>query len=600
GMAQDTSSKVYFIASKSGLYKKSETEKNQLKIYNGEVYSVFVDRNNILWYSSSNGIFYQGLDELSQAKEPTILNESLKIPKSPINGISQSKNGSIWLKNSTHLYQVISPSQQAIQYSSGDDLLNNYILSYTEDSEGNLWIGYSGGLQRIINNKNIRNLFPDELNSSIASVLSDALGNVWVSSNKWIYRYDGITKELENISQKLNLDIGHGIIKQLTNNHILIIHEDGIYEIDPQTEKVVVTNRIKLKGIGDAFFNKQGELFVLSNSLGLLYYFENYKESYLVLQNEHTSNLLGLTEHNGKLMGVNNNTLVRFNGNSFIKEKKFPYALSAINSIDNKLWLGTSKGVAIYDDFTTELVQLDDNLVVKSILPSRNRNHVWIGTNLGVYYFNIEQLQTVFKITSKEGLSGNEVMQNGLYLDTNGLLWIPTYHGLSNFNLKGTIDSKSSPKCYLENVKVNDEPIDFDTHKVWKYDENNLAFELSGLFYSDEKSVVFEHYLRNSKGAQSYFRSTKENVVYYNNLAPGSYEFVYRARGKDGIWSYTSSYSFQIEKPIWQTWLFRIAAFLISILLLYSVYKINVRRIEQQKKQLEKTVKERTKDLELA
>lgn len=217
GMCQDTSANYYFIAAKNGLYLIHDNAWSRLS--DKEIYSVFVDKNNKIWYASANGLFYLPVPSLVAKQTPQMLNEQLDMPKTPINGISQSKSGSIWLKNSTHLYQVISPQQKAIQYSSGSDLLNNFILSYAQDSEENLWIGYSGGLQRIINNKNIRNLFPETLNSYIASVMKDPLGNMWISTNKWVYRYNTQNNQLENISKKLGLKLGMGLIKPLANTH---------------------------------------------------------------------------------------------------------------------------------------------------------------------------------------------------------------------------------------------------------------------------------------------------------------------------------------------------------------------------------------------
>ncbi|NOR86846.1 MAG: transporter substrate-binding domain-containing protein [Bacteroidales bacterium] len=598
GMCQDTATTFYFIAAKKGLFLIDEDKKLTKKVFNSEIYSVFIDKKNTIWFSSPRGLFYQSIKDLQEDRAPKLLNKQLQMPKTPINGITQSNNGSIWLKNSTHLYQVISPQQAAIQYSSGDDLLNNFILSYTEDSEENLWIGYSGGLQRIINNKNIRNLFPDELNSYIASVLLDPLGNVWVSSNKWIYRYHAETEKLQNFSHTLGLKLGHGILKLLPNNNILLIHKDGIFEINPKTLKIVFNKKMRLQGLSDAFISSKGELFILGSRMGLVYHFVNYKKDYTLIQDENTSNILGLVEFENTVLGIKGNTIVKFNGKQFVEKQKFTASISAIGNIDNTIWLGSSKGLMLLQKDTIKTISLGNNIIIKSIIPSKNRNHLWVGTNLGVYYFNIEQLQIVFKMNAKEGLSGNEVIQNGLYLDHNGLLWISTYHGLSNFNIKGTLDARSSPRCYLEDVKVNDSSFDFLVQNEFQYNQNNFAFELSGLFYSDEKSIIYEHYLRNNISSQNYFRSNKEHTIYYNNLSPGDYEFVYRAKGKDGIWSYTSGYSFSIEKPIWQTWSFRIISIILFALFLYTIYKVNVRRIIQQKKQLEKVVKERTIDLE--
>lgn len=334
--------------------------------------------------------------------------------------------------------------------------------------------------------------------------------------------------------------------------------------------------------------------------MGLVYYFSDYKSKVLILKNEHTSNLLDLAEYNNEILGVNNSNLVVFNNSHFIEKQKFNSALSSIRNIDKTLWIGSNDGLIIYRHDSLEKIPLSKNMVIKSIIPSRNRNHLWIGTNDGIIYFNIEQAQSVFKITAKDGLSGNEVIQNGLYLDNKGLLWVSTYHGLSNFNLKGSIETQSSPRCYLEDLKVNDISISFKEHQKLKYNQNNISFELSGLFYSDEKSVIFEHYLRNNNSSPNYFRSNKEHTIYYNNLFPGDYEFIYRAKGKDGIWSDSSAYSFTIEKAFWQTWAFMITTFILAMLILFLIHKMNVRRIEQQKNHLEKIVKERTVDLEEA
>lgn len=600
-MDQDTALKYYFLATPEGLFSFDKVKKKIEKEIDGPVYSVFIDRKNQIWYSSSKGIFYDDIDGFLHSKNHQALNEKIQIPVSPINGISQSKSGSIWLKNSTHLYQVISPQQKAIQYSSGNDLLNNFILSYTEDNEENLWIGYSGGLQRIINNKNIRNLKPDELNSYISSAIDDPLGNIWVSTNKWVYKYNIETDQLENISQKWGLKLGPSIIKSLTNNHLLIINEEGIFEINPQNNQLVYQNKTSLRGLSDAFFSSKQELFIIANRMGMVYYFPDYKADFIALKNALTSNILGLVEWNKEVVGINNNQLIVFNGNNFAKKREFENDLTSIGVIDQKLWLGSIGSLIRLDGDETQKIQLDEHLAIKSLIPSRNRNHLWMGTNWGVYYFNLENQETIFKISAEDGLSGNEVIQNGLYLDQKGLLWISTYHGLSNFNIKGTLEAQTSPKCYLETVSVNETPILIKEDNLFEHSENNFSFELSGLSFSDEKSVIYEHYLRHDiRGLQNFKRQSNEHWVYYNNLPPGKYQFIYRAKGKDDIWSYTNSYSFSISKAFWQEWWFIGGSAIMALLLLFIIYKLNVRRIEAQKKQLEQLVKERTIDLENA
>jgi serine phosphatase RsbU (regulator of sigma subunit) len=126
------------------------------------------------------------------------------------------------------------------------------------------------------------------------------------------------------------------------------------------------------------------------------------------------------------------------------------------------------------------------------------------------------------------------------------------------------------------------------------------VFEISALSFTDEQSVEYEFYLRGAGNNYSSYHRGEEFKAYYNNLPPGQYEFIYKAKGKNNLWGYAESFSFTINKAWYQTWVFRAGLVIFIILFAYLFYKGRVRAIQQQKKKLEQLVRERTHELEEA
>ncbi len=360
-----------------------------------------------------------------------------------------------------------------------------------------------------------------------------------------------------------------------------------------------------LDGLESIFISSEGELFILTGKKGVIYYYPDRNSKPLIYQSKQTASVYQMVEYEGKLIGGSSKGLVQFNGNKFYTYLDLERSVWSMFVNEGILWLGTDRGIGYMDNdrfiqlgFQKDLQQ--DHNVIKTIIPAISRNHLWIGTNSGLAYFNKDNHKVEFKIDSKEGLSGDEITTNGLFIDENCLFWIGTYHGISNFNIKVKKEEVYSPRVYLENIMMNGKKIDISSDRKFRYNENNFVFEVSGLFFSDERSIEYEFFLRGMKDDYRPIRRSNEFKAYYNNNPPGKYSFVYRARGSDNVWSYTQSYSFEIRKPFWETWWFRILAVVVLILIINLIYKLRTQQIQKQKRLLEIQVKERTIELEKA
>ena len=87
--------------------------------------------------------------------------------------------------------------------------------------------------------------------------------------------------------------------------------------------------------------------------------------------------------------------------------------------------------------------------------------------------------------------------------------------------------------------------------------------------------------------------------VSYTNLNAGSYFFEVKAANSDGVWSNKiKTIKITIIPPVWERWWFRILGILLVLFLIFLFIKLREKNLNQQKEVLEKTVVERTIQIE--
>ncbi|MCK4724538.1 MAG: response regulator, partial [Anaerolineales bacterium] len=88
------------------------------------------------------------------------------------------------------------------------------------------------------------------------------------------------------------------------------------------------------------------------------------------------------------------------------------------------------------------------------------------------------------------------------------------------------------------------------------------------------------------------------NYVGYTNVPPGDYTFRVKGTNSDGLWNETgTTLGITITPPFWQTWWFRIFAVTLLAGAVLGGFGLRLRSVENQKRQLEFQVQERTQEL---
>ena len=123
-----------------------------------------------------------------------------------------------------------------------------------------------------------------------------------------------------------------------------------------------------------------------------------------------------------------------------------------------------------------------------------------------------------------------------------------------------------------------------DLKHDFKYNENTIEINYSGIWYNDPEKVSFRYRLKNY---EEQFKTTLDNHIFYTNLPPGKYSFEIESvcEQVDTIPN-IASYEITVSKPYYGTWWFRLLALTALVTAIYFIVK-SLERNKQKKQKLE-------------
>ena len=136
------------------------------------VWSVFEDREGIVWAATSNGI--------DSFRDPAVTTFSALegLPKDAAMGILATKDGTIWVANDGSLDRIANGTVSSIRMGAG--LPGEQVTSLLEDRAGNMWVGVDDGLYLFKNGRFFR--LPEANHKPLGMVVGiteDTDGNIW-------------------------------------------------------------------------------------------------------------------------------------------------------------------------------------------------------------------------------------------------------------------------------------------------------------------------------------------------------------------------------------------------------------------------------------
>jgi ligand-binding sensor domain-containing protein/signal transduction histidine kinase len=582
---------------------------NPLSLYNNSIYKLYIDQKGKLWSCNENGglhlynkekdIFYRYLHDPKDIKS---------LAHNSIWNIFQDNQNRYWVGTAQSGINLADPYASKFTHFFKNPLdpqsLNNDIIrDFLEAKNGNIWIATDGGglnyFDRSIGTFKIFKNDPQNPKSlstdAVISLNEDREGKLWVGTwggglNILLDDKKGDFINFKKWIKNESYPIQHVFEVHFDANYLWIAaFDEGLYRYDLKTKELRLFSK-----------NDTGLNGISSNQI--LRLFEDSKKN------------LWIGTQSG-LNKIRTEDKVKGKFKAYHPTESDPNSLPS-NSIrqifedrNQNIWIATDRGLSRYmeaeDHFFTYLQK--DGLPVNEInsIVEDDRGFLWIGTIKGISKFDpVQQVFTNFD--RYDGLQGNEFSRYSVLKTRKGELLFGGMNGFNLFHPDHLAFNPYASQVHLTELKLFNQPVNYkapdsplqkhisatDTLTL-SHRENVLTFDFVALNYTHPEQNQYAYILEGFEKEWNYVGAQRNAT--YTNLNPGTYVFRVKAANSDGVWNeQDTSLIVIITPPFWKTNWFIILATLLVIGLLFLAYKLRIRAIKQQNKQLEKTVADRT------
>ena len=453
-----------------------------------------------------------------------------------------------------------------------------FISEITQDHEGNYWIATQKDGLFFLPSLDIKTYKNPNLVNHTSAVTINSKGEIIIGfDNAYINILDKNFKLLENWKVPPKDNEIYDIHVDSLDNLYLFCSKNAIY-MDANYEKIA--QKAGAYKIGHII--APGEIQYGSHSS---YAYYNFLTDSLNSYIDNKTYALCYVDENETWVGTLEGLYHQKNGQ--VKKIDIPQLNQDIRDIqitpDSMLWLATQgdglilyKNDSIYHHFTVENGLLSNNC--NKILI--DKNYAWLATNKGIHKISLPELKLT-NITIDNGLPSNEV---NYFYKKNNKIFACTNGGLAVFY--DTISTTEMPP-FLEiaGLSIEGEKRSLQDAYELTYRENNIQIEFGGITFRHTKSLEYEYIML---GMFEEPISTTVTEAQFPALDPGTYIFKIKARTKNSNWSAEKTIQFNIAKPYWQEWWFRLLVFCLTLFIILVSFRFLIKDIQRRNEVKEK------------
>lgn len=425
---------------------------------------IFLDKHKHLWFSTfGEGVYkYDG-------KTFTNYNESHGLINNWIRSAIEDSEGNMWFASKFGLSKFDGKTFMPFTETEGLPMDNTNIVF--EDKERNIWIGSDGkGLCKFLGETFTYLTTHDGLSSNIVlSILEDKDQNLWFSTFG-----KGVTKKEKNKSTVFSVDEG------LNNNTIWaslkdkegrlwFCSSDGLSCYDGKKFRNYGTEEgLVARIVYSVYEDHAGKLWFGTTKGVSVFDGENFK-NYASAETNIGQDVMSIVEDSKQRMWfATKNGLYKLESGKFTKYTTADglcnnNLISLVVDKADHLWIGTRAGINYFDGIEFSKILIDDIFNSNNIcfLVQDKKESLWIGTNSGVYVLDareyIRTKKTRFRhYTIFDGLPGMECNQNAAFKDHSGNIWMGTTEGVIKYDptIKNFHAGNFEPITHISGVRL--------------------------------------------------------------------------------------------------------------------------------------------------
>jgi signal transduction histidine kinase/ligand-binding sensor domain-containing protein len=601
-------------------------EKNILYLYDKESRKITAQTKDVsilsvasapdgrIWASTGRNII--SLDTVELKKGKIIFRElpSLydKIKKKSFAFISFDQYGNSWMTDKVEVLNRFSTDGKLISYTVASGLSNMDISHVFADKEGTAWIAtFSGGVAKLAHSN--FSSYPNAYGIS-------AIGSIWYSAEKdHVLLYSPVSSKAV-------------IAAENKEARIYDVKESASFQLFETTKGIFGTSGAELYKLHISGNSMYPEIMVPSST------------------GYHFNNPIIDRNNNFIVCGKNFITAV-LDGGRMSHKRTNDFTDHATLDTSGNIWVATRTGkvIKMQPDPTDavnylakeNIIATLDHISPRSIAIDKN-NMIWIGTRSdGIHVFKEEgaHLRPQFQLHSSMGLSDNFITQivvspdnniwacsasgldkitmrngtpvvenitrqNNIYqrvinivIDNDNTVWGHLANGLIKITNETRHTGNYTPSLFISMVRSGRDTISGNSSLSYK--QNDLSFYFAATSFLDEKQVLYSYRLEGGSNTQWSEPSNNASVSFIG-LNPGDYTLYIKANFPAARYpEQMMQYTFSIAPPWWQTWWFKAAIAILSIIAIATIIRFYYRRkLQKQKLVLEKQQaieKERTR-----
>lgn len=597
-------------------------------LMNNRITCLFEDNEQHVWFGLGKGgvSYYDGKGILYLGNENGLTNAAVL-------SITQDIYGTIWFgKNGTGLIRY-SP-EYLIYYSEKDGLTSDVIRSIYPSPSGQLWLGTNGGGFCKFSEQSFKHYTKQEGLSEtfVPTILQAQNGDLWLGTwgggldqfnGKQFLHYGSENRVISNVVRS-SMEDSKGNLWFGTFN-------EGALKFDGETfTPFKIANGLSGNAVTSILEDKNGDIWFGTQYNGATRYDGTHFFHYSIgngMSSEQVRTMV-MDKKGGLWFGTEYGGLSYFDGEAFTYYSS-QNGLSSNNVFslfidhEENLWIGTvGEGVSCFngDNFIHYTPENGlNNGYIKSIVED-SKGHIWLATNQGIscLIMTPDGTRKITNFDHADGLKGMDFFANSVLYDTDNNLWWGSGKSLSTLNLNHFSTSEKAPIVRLHSLAIQGEFIDFrqltpstdslgysfdavspfynyPENLQLNYNMNHLSFGFAAIDWNAQEKIKYSYRLLGFDNSWSSPKAT--NTADYRNIDPGIYTFEVRSIGKNGIWSESFQYRFEISPPWWHTWWARVLYILLLLASVFGIIRWRTSSLKKRQIELEEEVKMATREI---